>query len=101
MRRVRTALLPCGLRLTPRSALGRLTDPGRADAVLYWTAETVRQLAILVRWAIPESADRLLDQLNVAADARDLAALAAPLAAGTTLPAPAGVFPRLDAPADE
>ncbi len=79
----------------------RKTDPARADAVLYWTAETVRQLAILVRWAIPESADRLLDQLDVAADARDLAALAAPLAAGTTLPAPAGVFPRLDAPADE
>ena len=79
----------------------RKTDPARADAVLYWTAETVRQLAILVRWAIPESADKLLDQLGVASDARDLAALGVPLAAGTVLPAPTGVFPRLDAPADE
>ena len=79
----------------------RKADPARADAILYWTAETVRQLAILVRWAIPASADTLLDQLGVAADARDLAALEVPLAAGTTLPAPAGVFPRLDAPANE
>ncbi len=79
----------------------RKADPARADAILYWTAETVRQLAILVRWAIPASADTLLDQLGVAADARDLAALGVPLAAGTTLPAPAGVFPRLDAPANE
>ena len=74
----------------------RKTDPATADAILYWTAETVRQLAILVRWAIPASADKLLDQLGVAADARDLAALAVPLAAGATLPAPAGVFPRLE-----
>jgi len=74
----------------------RKTDPATADAILYCTAETVRQLAILVRWAIPASADKLLDQLGVAADARDLAALAVPLAAGATLPAPAGVFPRLE-----
>jgi methionyl-tRNA synthetase len=74
----------------------RKTDPAKADAVLYWTAETVRQLAILVRWAIPASADALLDQLGVAADARELAALAVPLVAGATLPAPAGVFPRLE-----
>jgi len=79
----------------------RKTDPARADAILFWTAETVRQLAILVRWAIPASADKLLDQLGVADDARDFAALDVPLVAGTTLPAPAGVFPRLDAPADE
>jgi methionyl-tRNA synthetase len=77
----------------------RKTDPARADAVLYWTAEAVRQLAILVRWVIPASADRLLDQLGVAADARDLAALGTPLAPGKTLPAPQGVFPRLEMPA--
>jgi methionyl-tRNA synthetase len=78
----------------------RKTDPAKADAVLYWTAEAVRQLAILVRWVIPASADRLLDQLGVAADARDLAALDAPLAAGAALPAPQGVFPRLEMPAE-
>jgi methionyl-tRNA synthetase len=78
----------------------RKTDPAKADAVLYWTAETVRQLAILARWAIPASADRLLDQLGVAADARDFAALDTPLTPGTTLPAPQGVFPRLEMPVE-
>ena len=78
----------------------RKTDPAKADAVLYWTAEAVRQLAILVRWVIPASADRLLDQLGVASDVRDLAALETPLAAGGALPAPQGVFPRLEMPAE-
>lgn len=77
----------------------RKTDPAKADAVLYWTAEAVRQLAILVRWVIPASADKLLDQLAVAADARDLAALDTPLEAGVALPPPQGVFPRLEMPA--
>jgi len=77
----------------------RKTDPGRADGVLYWTAEAVRQLAILVRWAIPASADRLLDQLGVAEGERNLAALATPLMPGSALPPPQGVFPRLDPPA--
>ncbi|HEY0269993.1 MAG TPA: methionine--tRNA ligase [Sphingomonas sp.] len=74
----------------------RKTDPARADAVLYRAAEAVRQLAILARWAIPAAADALLDQLGVAADARDLAALGTPLVAGAALPPPQGVFPRLD-----
>jgi methionyl-tRNA synthetase len=78
----------------------RKTDPAKADAVLYWTAELVRQLAILVRWAIPASADRLLDQLGVAAEDRDLAALGKPLRPGATLPAPQGVFPRLEMAAE-
>ena len=78
----------------------RKTDPARADAVLYHTAEAVRQLAILVRWVVPASADALLDQLGQGSDARDLAALAVPLAPGTALPPPAGVFPRLDLPSE-
>ncbi len=36
----------------------------------------------------------MLDQLGVPTEARALADLATPLAAGTVLPAPAGVFPR-------
>jgi methionyl-tRNA synthetase len=72
----------------------RKTDPALADGVLYRTAEAVRMLAILARWAIPASADILLDQLGQGADARDLAALDAPLRPGITLPPPHGVFPR-------
>lgn len=74
----------------------RKTDAARADAVLHATAEAVRQLAILVRWAIPGAADALLDQLGQGPDARDLAALATPLAPGLALPPPQGVFPRLE-----
>ena len=78
----------------------RKTDPAKADAVLYWTAEAVRQLAILAQWAIPTSAGKLLDQLAVGAGARDFAALSTPIMAGTSLPAPQGVFPRLELEAE-
>jgi methionyl-tRNA synthetase len=74
----------------------RKTDPARADTVLYTTAEAIRQLAIMASWAIPAGSARMLDLLGQAADARDYAALSAPLATGTQLPPPAGVFPRLD-----
>ncbi|WP_294395596.1 methionine--tRNA ligase [uncultured Sphingomonas sp.] len=77
----------------------RKEDPDMADGVLYWTAEAVRILAILARWAIPASADKLLDLLNQPAEARDFAALDVPLAPGTQLPAPQGVFPRWVEPA--
>jgi methionyl-tRNA synthetase len=36
----------------------------------------------------------MLDQLGVAADARDLVSLSVPLPGGLALPAPAGIFPR-------
>jgi len=78
----------------------RKTDPARADGVLYHTAEAIRQLAILVRWVIPGGADRLLDLLAQDTNARDFAALNAPIVAGVTLPAPQGVFPRLELPVE-
>ena len=77
----------------------RKEDPAMADGVLYWTAEAVRILAILARWAIPVSADALLDLLGQDADARDFAAIGTPIAPGTQLPAPQGVFPRWVEPA--
>jgi len=73
----------------------RKTDPAAADAVLYWTAETVRLLAVLASWAIPEASGRLLDQLGQPAEARSFVDLAAKLKPGIELPAPQGVFPRL------
>jgi methionyl-tRNA synthetase len=72
----------------------RKTDPAAADTVLYHTAEAIRCLAIMVSWAIPASADKLLDQLAQAEDVRDFAALDTPLAPGLALPPPQGVFPR-------
>ncbi|MDO7842707.1 methionine--tRNA ligase [Sphingomonas immobilis] len=78
----------------------RKTDPARADTILYHAAEAIRRLAILARWAIPGGADKLLDLLAQAPDARDFDALDRPLAPGIALPAPSGVFPRLEMPAD-
>jgi methionyl-tRNA synthetase len=68
----------------------------RKGTILYVTAEVVRQVAILAQPAMPSSGAKLLDLLAVPADARTFAALGPKgrLAAGTALPAPAGVFPR-------
>jgi methionyl-tRNA synthetase len=72
------------------------TDPARARTVLYVLAETVRHLAILVQPFMPQSIERMLNQLAVPAEARTFAALGekGALKAGTPLPKPEGVFPR-------
>ncbi|MEJ2458528.1 MAG: methionine--tRNA ligase [Novosphingobium sp.] len=85
----------------------RKTDPARMEAVLMTLLRCVRSLAIAVRPVVPAAIDTLLDQMGVAADARDYAALADAnwletlAASGFTLSQPAGVFPRLELPADE
>lgn len=77
-------------------------DLPRMQTVLYVTAEVLRQICILAQPVIPQAAAALLDQLAIAAGARNFAALGAAhrLAAGTALPAPAGVFPRYIEPAE-
>ena len=70
----------------------RKTDPARADAILYWTAETVRRVALALRWAVPESADKLLALVGGGEGV---------LTPGIVLPEPQGVFPRLDLLVDE
>ena len=54
----------------------------------------LRVVAVLLQPFMPDSMAKLLDQLGVAADARQYEALNTPLAEGTPLPAPAGLFPR-------
>ncbi|WP_066819793.1 methionine--tRNA ligase [Sphingomonas mali] len=78
----------------------RKTDPARADTILYYAAEAVRRIAIMARWAIPDSADKLLDLLGQGTDVRDFDALNRPIEVGTALPAPSGVFPRLEMAVD-
>ena len=75
----------------------RKTDPERMGTVLYVLAEVIRHLAILTQPFVPTAAASLLDQLAVAPDARDFAALGpdGALTAGTALPKPEGVFPRI------
>lgn len=74
------------------------SDPEQMGSVLYRTADTVRQLAILAQPAIPNGAAKLLDLLAVDETDRDFAALGKKMQPGTELPAPAGVFPRLEMP---
>jgi methionyl-tRNA synthetase len=77
----------------------RKTDPPRADAIMYTTIEAIRRLAILAMWIIPSGAGAILDQLGQPEDQRGFEALQTPIAPGTVLPAPFGVFPRLEMPA--
>ncbi|MEQ1548452.1 MAG: methionine--tRNA ligase [Chakrabartia sp.] len=74
----------------------RKVDPERADTILYYTAEVVRQLAIMARWAIPSGANSVLDLLGVPMDQRDFASMTVKLEVGRFLPLPSGVFPRLE-----
>ncbi|HEC00622.1 MAG TPA: methionine--tRNA ligase [Sphingomonadales bacterium] len=72
------------------------TDPERMGTVLYVTAEVVRQIGILIRFVMPDSADKLLDQIMVADDKRgfDNLGIAGRLTSGVALNKPEGVFPR-------
>ena len=73
------------------------TDVPRMETVLYVLAEVIRCLAIIMQPITPESAAKMLDQLSVPADARGFDTLNAAHAikAGTVLPTPTGVFPRM------
>jgi methionyl-tRNA synthetase len=72
------------------------TDPARQGTVLYVTAEVIRQVAILSQPFMPKSAAKLLDLLAIPAAERQFDQLGGGrrIAAGSTLPAPAPVFPR-------
>ena len=72
----------------------RKTDPARMAVVLRVLVDAMRPIATVLQPFMPDSMAKMLDQLGVPADARQLADLATPLADGTQLPPPAGVFPR-------
>ena len=83
------------------------TDPDRMAAVLMTLFMVVRDLAIAIRPVVPTAADSLLDQMGIAKDKRDFAALADPdwfaeLAdSDFALGQPAPLFPRLELPEGE
>ncbi len=85
----------------------RKTDPDRMRAVLLTLFLAVRSLAIAIRPVVPSSADRLLDQLGAAADARGFAALEDGawydrlVASDFRVAQPVGVFPRLELPTED
>ncbi len=80
----------------------RKTDPARMGTVLYVTAEIIRIAGILVQPAMPDAGAKLLDLLGVPEGERSFAALdpGKRLAAGTELPPPSPVFPRVERPTE-
>jgi len=72
----------------------RKTDPARMGDVLRVLADTLRIVATVLQPVMPGSMARMLDQLGVPETARQFHALDQPLASGTPLPPPVGVFPR-------
>jgi methionyl-tRNA synthetase len=70
------------------------TDEAAMADVLGVTLDATRRIVMLVQPFMPASAAALLDQLGVAPDTRDFGALSTSVAAGTSLSAPQGVFPR-------
>ena len=69
--------------------------------MLYVLCETLRGLALLAQPVTPDACGRLLDQLAVSPEHRTFAFLGPEhaLVAGTAVPKPEPVFPRLDAAA--
>lgn len=82
----------------------RKTDPERMRAVLMTLFRAVRTLAIAIRPVVPSAADALLDQMGIAVDARDCAALADDdwfsklVGSNFTVGQPVPIFPRLELP---
>lgn len=73
------------------------TDTVRMATVLYVLTETIRCLSLIVQPFMPVSSGKLLDQLAIGADERGFDCLGAghALKAGTAIPQPQGIFPRL------
>ena len=72
------------------------TNIERMGTVLYVLAEVIRNLGLILQPFCPVAANKILDQVAVAADARDFSFMGAAhaLKIGTPLPKPEGVFPR-------
>lgn len=76
-------------------------DEDRMAHVLYVLAESIRGIALILQPFMPDSSSKILDQLAVPRDKRSFACVGFEyaLVPGTVLPAPVGVFPRVDAEA--
>lgn len=74
------------------------TDPERMQTVLYVLAEAVRCLILIMQPVTPDASEKLLDQLKIDKDHRDLSAISADetkFSASQAIEKPEGVFPRI------
>jgi methionyl-tRNA synthetase len=72
----------------------RKTDITRMNTTLRVLLEVIRVIGFLLQPFMPETMEKLLDQLGVDKAARQIADLAPQMVEGTKLPAPFGIFPR-------
>ena len=74
------------------------TDIPRMQTVLWVLMETLRHVAVCSLPLMPESAERMLDQLTVPAEDRTFASLTPEkqVVAGSSVTKPVGIFPRID-----
>jgi methionyl-tRNA synthetase len=70
------------------------TDLPRMQTVLRVLLETLRVIAILLQPFMPDTMAKLLDQLGVEQNARQIADLEPLMVEAAALPAPFGIFPR-------
>ena len=80
----------------------RKTDPARMNTVLWVLAEVIRHIAMLTQPLMPDASARILELLAVKPEDRTFAFLGVDhaLKPGTSLPPPAGIFPRYVEPAE-
>ena len=71
------------------------TDTARMETVLYTCAEVARIVGILIQPFMPDSADKILNLLQVDIHHRQIIDLDNALVGGVSLPKPEGVFPRI------
>ncbi|MDD3181295.1 MAG: methionine--tRNA ligase [Alphaproteobacteria bacterium] len=74
------------------------TDPKRMGTILYVTAESLRHIAVLAQPFMPDSMNKMLDQLGAPSDKRTIASLTweGALKPDTALPLPTVIFPRYE-----
>lgn len=72
----------------------RKTNLGRMETVLMTLCEVIRRIGLCTHAFMPQSSDKILDQLAITPDDRSFAAWNKALVAETTLPKPEGIFPR-------
>ena len=69
----------------------------RMETVLYVLTEAIRNIAIITQPFMPSSSGTILDQVGISDNARSFKSFGSSerIIAGTSLPEPAGVFPRI------
>ena len=72
------------------------TDPERMQQVLSLIAEIIRIIAILAQPFMPDSANKMLNMLNIPEGSRNFDALETPLTEGHVIRKPEIIFMRLE-----